>query len=61
MARLDQVYIILIFQTSLERLQLKEWVNNTILPVILAVVAVFREQFAGTATFCSSQDHGIPE
>jgi hypothetical protein len=61
MARLDQVYNILIFQTALDRLQLKEWVNNTILPVILAVVEVSREQFAGTATFRSGQNHGIPE
>ena len=37
MARLDQVYISLTFQTSLERLQLEKWVNNTNLPVILAV------------------------
>jgi hypothetical protein len=29
----------------------EEWVNNTHLPVILAMVEVFREKFAGTATF----------
>lgn len=33
----------LIFHTSLDRLQLQEWVNNTHLPVILAMVEVFRE------------------
>jgi hypothetical protein len=54
-------YISLIFQTSLDRLQLKEWVNNTNVHVILAVVEVFCKKFAGTATFRSGQDHGIPE
>ncbi len=38
-----------------------EWVYNTHLPVILAMVEVFREKFAGTATFGCRQDHGIPE